>query len=163
MDGWQSRLPGQLGQNLDVLEVGDIRKSALFDLLPSAFVLASLASSLVSSEPLLAVTFALAIGVSLSSALLFISLSSLLLLLNALLSFLPLLLEFLRGVFVPFLFVLFVLQTLLSMFLSSARLRPSSLLDIIRRFLLRSAFFVRAFLMSFLFVASFSRFFRLRL
>lgn len=132
MDDEESRMYGHLGQDLNVFETCNIGKGVLFGFLPSIFVLASFGSALVPAESLLAVAFTLTIGVSLSSALLFIGLSPLLLLLDALLSFLSLLLEFFRSVIVSFLFVLFVPQTLLVVFLSFTMFRPSSVLDIIR-------------------------------
>lgn len=136
MDGWKSRRSGHFGMDLEFFEIGDIGKAVLFGVLSSVFVLASLGSALMSAESLLAVTFALAIRVSLSSALLFKGLSSLLPFLHALLSFRSLLLQFFRSIIVSFLFVLFVLQALLFVVLSSAMLRSSSLLYVVGRFLL---------------------------
>lgn len=138
MGGWKSRLSGHLGQDLEFIEICDIGNVVLFGMLSSVFVLALLGSALMSAESLLAIalTFTLAIGVSLSPALLFNCLSSLLPLLHALLSFRSLFLQFFRGILVSFLLVLFVLQALLFVFLSSAMLRSSSLLDVVGRFLL---------------------------
>lgn len=161
MDGWKSRSSGHFSHDLEFIEICDIWNIVSFGTLSSVFVPAFLAFALVSTESFLAVTFAFAIGISLGSALFFVSLSPLFLLLDALLSFLSLPLQFFRSILVPFLFVLFVLQTLLFMLLSSMGLRSSSLLDVVGRFLLRSAFSVRAFPMFFLSVAWLFGFFRL--